>query len=97
MGFQHGILNIMLATTASIDLSSWSREIIILDLKETKNINWPSLEELIRLIWKIISSIRSTIQADKDKLFFLKISRKIPKFKDQMAQADLLLITFNYN
>ena len=96
MGFQFGIINMLMAINASTDLSYWSKEIDISDPKEIKNMNWSILEEDISSIWNKISNTRQTIQPDKDKLFFRKMSRKMSKFKDQLAQQDFMLIIFKF-
>ena len=96
MGYHYGIINMLMATNALTDSLSWSKEINILDPKEIKNMNWSTLVEDISLIWNKISNARQTIQPDKDKLFFRKISRKMSKFKDQLAQQDFMLIIFKF-
>ena len=45
MGFHFGFINILMATNASIDLSSWSKEINISNIKEPKNMNWSTSGE----------------------------------------------------
>jgi hypothetical protein len=92
MGFRYGIINILKATNVSTDLSFWSKEINTSDPKEIKNMNWSTSGEDTSSIWNKISNTRLTIQPDEDKLFSQKISRRISKFKDQLDQADSMLL-----
>ncbi len=57
-----------------------------------RNINWFTSAEDTLSIWKKIFNIKPTIPQNKDKLFLSKINRKMPKFKDQKAQADSMQI-----
>ena len=95
ISFQNGFKNFMMATIASTDSSSWSKEINIWNLIEMININWFISKEDIWLIWNKIFNSKSAILQDKDKLFLKKIFNKMSKFKDQLAQADSMQITFN--
>ena len=95
--FLNGFINILKPTKTSTDSSSWSQELITWDLKETKKMNRQTSAELTPSISNIIANTRQTIHPDKDKLFFQEINSKMPKFKDQLAQADLVLIILFYN
>ena len=92
MGFQFGIINIVKAINASTESSSCYKEANILDLEEIKNMNLSTSGEDTSLIWNKIFNTKSTIQPDKDKLFFQMIIRKILSFKDHLAQADSVLL-----
>ena len=93
--FQNGFTNVAMATIASTDSSSWSKEINIWNLKEMININWFISAVVIWSIWNKIFNSKLTILQDKDKLFLQKIFNKMSKFKDQLAQVDSMQITFN--
>jgi hypothetical protein len=95
ISFLNGFINIFKPTNASKESSFWSKEIIILNLKQTNNMNQSTSAEHAQSISKKMPNTMPKIHPDKYKLFFQKINSKMPNFKDQLTQADSLLIILN--